>query len=60
MGRRYAAGPPNGTCKNCRREAKSLDADYCSKRCRDEHQAERARADHDREMAQEMQDDDGA
>lgn len=43
MGRRYAGGPPNGTCQNCPNEARSLDSDYCSRRCQHEHQNKQAK-----------------
>lgn len=40
---RAACGHPNGHCQECGRPAASLRADYCSSRCRDRGEYQRAR-----------------
>jgi len=55
MSRRRAGGPPNGRCQNCGRPAKSLRADFCSRRCRDEAAAQEARAEAIEQQAREYQ-----
>lgn len=46
MGRRYAAGPSNGTCKGpkCSRETPTLAADYCSPGCESAAQEQKMKA----------------
>ena len=49
---RRAAGHPNGSCENCGSPAASLNADYCSGRCRDKHAEQKAQEERWRQMAE--------